>query len=111
MAASQGASDGELAADRPGRSFESVGSHRHALDNGDRHDLAEAAFAREVADVLKGETAGRRGAKMILVAPPRTMAVLRPALAKLPEGALIGELTKDLTRHPMDEIEKIVAAA
>ena len=44
--------DREQAADAPGRSHNSVGSHRSAMDEVNFHDLEESRFAAEAADML-----------------------------------------------------------
>ena len=47
---------------------------------------------------------------LIVVAPPRTLGALRKHYHKEVERRLIGEISKDLTGHPIGEIEKIIAA-
>lgn len=111
MEAEEGDAARELGTDRPGRSFESVGHHRHAVEQTDFHDRAEETFAEEVAAMLERKLRGDDSAKVIVVAPPRTLAHLRPALAKMSDGRIIADLAKDLTNHPVSEIENILAAS
>ncbi|MES2751967.1 MAG: host attachment family protein, partial [Pseudomonadota bacterium] len=40
--------------DQPGRSFQSVGSHRSAVEQTDWHEIEERRFARTIADTLEG---------------------------------------------------------
>ncbi len=47
---------------------------------------------------------------MIIVAPPRTLGELRKHYHKEVEKRLAGEIAKDLTGHPVPEIEKIIRA-
>ena len=47
---------------------------------------------------------------LIVVAPPRTLGELRKHYHKEVEKRLAGEIAKDLTGHPVEEIEKIIRA-
>ena len=43
---------------------------------------------------------------LVIVAPPRTLADIRAALHADVASRVIAEINKDLTRHPVGEIEK-----
>jgi protein required for attachment to host cells len=43
---------------------------------------------------------------LILVAPARTLADLRAALSEKTRRAIVSEIDKDLTKHPVYEIER-----
>ena len=45
---------------------------------------------------------------LVIVAPPRALADLRQALHADVKARLIGEIDKDLTKHPVWEIEKLI---
>jgi protein required for attachment to host cells len=47
---------------------------------------------------------------LIIVAPPKTLGELRKHYHKEVERRLTGEIAKDLTGHPVEEIEKILSA-
>jgi protein required for attachment to host cells len=47
---------------------------------------------------------------LIIVAPPKTLGELRKHYHKEVEKRLAGEIAKDLTGHPVTEIEKIISA-
>jgi len=51
----------------------------------------------------------RPSAKVIIVAPPRILAELRLRLSRL-GPQIIAEIDKDLTNHPISEIEAMLAA-
>jgi len=66
--------DRDQASDAPGRAFNSVGSHRSAMEQTNFHDLEEARFATEAADLLKRGALAKDYEKLIIVAPPRCWA-------------------------------------
>lgn len=100
----------EQGADRPGRSFSSVGNGRSSVEQTDWHDLEEHRFAREIAAVLAKVIRERNIEALVVVAPPRTLADLRAAFHADVKKIIIAEVDKDLTKHPLIEIEKHLAA-
>ena len=48
---------------------------------------------------------------LIVVAPPRTLADLRSAFHADVQARIVAEINKDLTKHPVDEIERHLTAA
>lgn len=103
--------DREQSSDAPGRAFSSWGNGRSAYQETDFHQLEEDRFASETAELLKKRAFDNDFEKLLIVAPPRTLGELRKHYHKEVEQRLIGEIPKDLTGHPVDEIEKIIAAA
>lgn len=104
-------SDGDQSTDRPGRSFSSVGSGRSAYEETDFHQLEEDRFAAETAELLRKRALRNDFEKLVIVAPPKTLGELRKAYHKEVEARLIGEIDKDLTGHPIPDIEKVLASA
>jgi protein required for attachment to host cells len=102
--------DRELKSDEPGRAFASVGDGRSAYQETDFHQLAEDRFAAETAEMLKRRALRDDYESLIVVAPPRTLGELRKHYHKEVEKRLAGEIPKDLTGHPVAEIEKIISA-
>ncbi len=47
--------------------------------------------------------------QIVIVAPPRVLGELRKQLSPKAQSKVRGELDKDLTRHPLPEIEKALA--
>ncbi len=97
--------------DEAGRSFPSSGPGHHAYSETDFHQLEEDRFAAEAADMLKKRALNGDYDSLIVVAPPRTLGELRKHYHKEVEKRLTGEIAKDLTGHPVAEIEKIITAA
>lgn len=96
--------------DAPGRAFSSVGSGRSAYENTDFHELEETRFAVETAALLKRGAMDGDFEKLIVVAPPKTLGELRKHYHKEVANRLVAEIPKDLTGHPVAEIEKIISA-
>ncbi|MDP4002669.1 host attachment family protein [Methylobacterium sp. NEAU K] len=87
--------------DRPTRVR--MGDRRSAIEQTDWHDLAEHQFAKAVAEAL-GRMAEAINA-LVIVAPPRVLADLRRELPDALRRVVIGEIAKDLTKHPVSKIE------
>jgi protein required for attachment to host cells len=96
--------------DRPGRVYQSMNSGRSAVGQTDWHDEAERKFLSELAAwlhraALQGEVKG-----LLLVAPPRALGMIRPALSPAVAKLLRGQMDKDLVNLPVPDIEKHLAA-
>ncbi len=48
--------------------------------------------------------------RIVLIAPPKALGTLRPALSVETQAAISAELAKDYTNLPIDEIERHLAA-
>jgi protein required for attachment to host cells len=94
----------ELASDRPGRSFESVGSTRHAMEGTDPHREQKRRFARRIAEAVEARQAANSFDRLVLVAPPVTMGDLRAVLPAKVKAAVAAEVVADLTNTPMREL-------
>ena len=108
--ATSDAPDREQKSDAPGRAFNSAGSGRSAYEEADFHQLEEDRFAAETAELLRKRALRNEFESLIVVAPPRTLGELRKHYHKEVEKRLAGEIAKDLTGHPVAEIEKILLA-
>jgi protein required for attachment to host cells len=105
------APDREQKTDRAGRAFESAGpGARSAYEEVDFHQLEEERFAADTAEMLRKRALRNEYESLIIVAPPKTLGELRKHYHKEVEKRLAGEVAKDLTRHPIAEIEKILQA-
>jgi protein required for attachment to host cells len=100
----------EQGTDRPGRTFSSAGVGRSSVSQTDWHQLEEHRFAAEVAATLERIVRERGIKALIVVAPPRALADLRKAFHPEVKKRIIAEIDKDLTKHPIDQIEKHLAA-
>lgn len=82
---------------------------RGSMDEVDFHQLEEDRFAAEMAGVLNKKALSSAFESLIIAAPPRTLGELRKHCHPQVKARLLGELDKDLTNHPVPEIEKILA--
>jgi protein required for attachment to host cells len=95
----------EILSDRPGRSFESQGRTRHSIENrSDPHRALKHAFAKSLGEALQAKLADGRFARLVLVAPPPMLGVLRQALPKAVLEKVEGELALDLVKTPRDKL-------
>ena len=113
----------DQATDQPGRAFSAGGNprggqgqltgsqNRSGYEETDFHQLEEDRFAGETAELLKKRALSGGLDALVIVAPPRTLGELRKHYHKEVEKALIGEVAKDLTGHPVVEIERLLKAA
>lgn len=100
----------EQGTDRPGRSFQSVGHQRSAMEQTDWHQLGEQRFAHEIGAAL-GEIHAAHGLhELTLVAPPPFLAFLRKALPSQLKPLVRLEIAKDLVKFEIEEIARHLAA-
>ncbi len=98
----------ELADDRPGR-YDDAGVGRSAVEETDWHEIAKERFAKELADRLRKWALDQKFDHLVVVADPSTLGELRPQLHDEVQKRIAGEIAKDLTNHPISEIEKALA--
>ena len=92
--------------DRPGRSFQSTRTGRSAaVPQTDWHRLEEDRFIGRVAAALENLVRSRKVPALVIVAPPRTLADLRRDFHADVKKLIVAEIGKDLTGHPVSEIE------
>jgi protein required for attachment to host cells len=95
----------ELGNERPGRSHESVGDVRHAVEpKSDAHREQKRRFASEIADLVAAQRVAERFDRLVIVAPPVTLGDLRAAMPSSLQGCVMGEVPKDLTKVPDHEV-------
>jgi protein required for attachment to host cells len=101
----------EQATDAAGGASSTQGAARSSMEPTDFHQLEEDRFAADAADMLKRRALSNDFESLIVVAPPRTLGELRKHYHKEVSARLSGELDKDLTGHPIADIEKALQAA
>ena len=95
----------EIWADRPGHTQESGSSARHSIEpRHDPHQERKAAFIRELASQLNAAGEQKRFDRLILFAPPRSMAELRETLDERVRRKIKAAAPKDLTKVPLSEL-------
>ncbi|MEO0389490.1 MAG: host attachment family protein [Pseudomonadota bacterium] len=103
-------SDGAQSANRPGRMPDTGVGQRSALDDTDWHELAKERFAKDLSDLLYAEAHQGAFDRLVIVAAPKVLGVLREDMHQEVARKLVAEIPKTLTNHPVDEIEQIVKA-
>lgn len=99
----------EQKSDEAGRRH-AKGPGRSAYSETDFHELEKDRFAAEAADMLKRWALRNDFESLIVVAPPTTLGEMRKHYHKEVEKRLAGEVPKDLTNSPVQEIERILQA-
>jgi protein required for attachment to host cells len=97
----------EQGTDRPGRGFKGADTNRRSsMEETDWHQLEKHRFAEHVASAMEKLVRTDDVKAVIIVAPPRTLADLRHALHSDVKSRITAEIDKDLTKHPIADIEK-----
>jgi protein required for attachment to host cells len=84
---------------------------RGSMEETDFHQLEEDRFAKDAADLLKKRALSNDFEALIVVAPPKTLGEMRKHYHKEVTDRLTGELSKDLTGHPIPDIEQALLSA
>lgn len=98
----------EQGADKPGRLNDGGGSHRSAVQETDWHRVEKDRFAHEIADRLYKHAHKGSFSEIVLVAAPAVLGELRKEMHKEVQDRVVADVSKDLTGHPVHEIEKLV---
>jgi protein required for attachment to host cells len=99
---------GEQVSDRPGRRSDNSVGQRSAMEEADWHQLGKDRFAAEMSAMLSRMVKRGHIARVVIVAPPRSLGELRAHLDDAVLNTVVAEIPKTLTRHPLPEIQKIV---
>lgn len=95
----------ELSSDRPGKHVGAFGQGQHVFDartNVKDHEVE--IFAKEIAERLEtGRTSGQYQ-KLVLMAPPEFLGVLRGQLSDGVRELVVDEIAKDLVTHSSKEV-------
>ena len=97
----------DLTSDRPGRSFDSAGMGRHATEPSTHAREREALrFARDIARHLKQGRDSGAFDRLILVAEPRFLGLVRKAVDSNTAKMIALEVAKDVSKANAKEIRK-----
>ena len=98
----------DLGADEPGRLGTAFGP-RSSIEGTDWHSAEEDAFVRRAVEAFTVLCDANSVREVVLVAPPRALATIRKVASKSLHDRVVCEIDKDLTKHPVHEIAKIVS--
>ena len=89
----------ELTSDLPGRAFDSAGQGRHAMEQRTDPKQQEAiTFAKELSKQLDTAAVQQAFDRLVLVAAPAFLGLLRKQLSDVTQKLIGTEIAKDLTR-------------
>ncbi len=97
--------------DAPGKLHAAVGGARSSVEQTDWHDEAERAFLKTLADRLDSAVTSGETAALTMVASPRALGMIRADYSSAVRKALQAEVSKDLVKLPVHEIEKQLLAS
>jgi protein required for attachment to host cells len=92
----------------PGRLAARLGP-RSAVETTDWHEVEKEHFAKEMAERINKAAESGELKEIVIVAPPRVLGEIRKDLSQKAQAKVKGELDRDLTHHPLLEIEKALA--
>lgn len=97
--------DRDITSDLPGRSFDSKGNARHAMEppTDPKHELA-IEFARTIARHLDAARVKRDYEQLVIVAAPTFLGLLREQLNNTCRKLVAFELNKNLVQNTPEEI-------
>jgi protein required for attachment to host cells len=88
------------------------GTRHHAGSaNPDARRLVEDDFAAATAAFLNKQSLDRKIEHLVVVADPRTLGELRKHFHADLTGKIIGQLAKDLSQRPLEDIASLIAEA
>ena len=101
--------DRELETDRPGRRFGGTHGNRHAVDgerSTQRHETE--LFAKQVCRALDGARTRHEFDRLVIIAAPRMLGMLREALPAPCQAVVAAEVAKAFSLDQMDSIRDAV---
>jgi protein required for attachment to host cells len=97
--------DRDIDSDRHGRSFDRATSARHALSSSESpHEHLAKAFARGLADKLRQARLTGRFERLVIVAEPHLLGLIRGALDAVTARMVIASVAKDLEQISVDAL-------
>jgi protein required for attachment to host cells len=99
----------EQGSDKPGRALSGTEPNRSAMDQPDWHDIEKHRFARTVANALERLLQEVHAERLVIVAPPRTLADLRRSFSPAVEKLIVAEIAKDLTGLTVSDVSQHLA--
>ena len=98
---------GEMQSDRPGRAFERVGRVRHAMEpEVDPKEQEATKFAKEISHYLESGQQHGRFDRLVLVAAPHFLGLLRKALSPPTAKHVTQEIAKNLVQYDAEGIRE-----
>lgn len=100
----------DLLEEAPGLNLSRGHPGRNTMERSNPHQENEAGFIVSAAERID-RAIGTDTANLIVVAPPRVLGKWRRVCSDRLRKRIVGEIAKDLTKHPINEIARLVAAS
>ena len=100
--------DRELKTDAAGSNKQSFGYGRPSMEETDFHQLEEDRWAKDAAEELKKRALRNDFEALAIIAPPKTLGVLRKELHKEVERRIVKTINKEMTDRPIPDIEELL---
>nr|WP_170572565.1 host attachment family protein [Ruegeria atlantica] len=96
--------------DRAGRRFDGGPNQKSVMEEPDWKTHAKSLFVQDVANLLNRK--GLKGAfsRLVLVASPHVLGLLRRRLHSEVLAKVVAEVDKTLTNHPLHKVEKLLTS-
>ena len=102
------APDRDIKTDAAGSSKQSNGFGRPALGETDFHQLEEDRWAHSAAETVNKRVLTNDFDALAIIAPPKTLGILRKKLHKEAERRIVCQLPKEMTKRPIPDIEALI---
>ena len=100
----------QIMSDRPGRSFASHGARRSAMEyRSDPVREQQVRFAAMLTRQLEEHRLAHAFDRLVIVAEPRMLGIIREALPQALEALVVGEFDKDLSKLPTKTLHAALA--
>jgi protein required for attachment to host cells len=100
--------DREIKTDAPGTVKQSMGFGRDSMDEADFQQQGEDRWVKEAAEELNRRALSNDFEALVVVAPPKTLGVLRKNLHKEAERRIVLTVNKEMTDRPIPDIEELL---
>jgi len=100
----------EIKTDSAGSSKQSFGFGRPAMEETDFHQLEEDRWAQSAAEAVNQRVLNNDFEALAVIAPPKTLGILRKKLHKEAERRVVCEIPKEMTGRPIPDIEALLVS-
>jgi len=101
----------ELKSDAAGSNAQSGGFGRPAYEETDFHQQEEDRWAQTAAETVNKRVLKNNFDQLVIIAPPKTLGLIRKKLHKESERRLVCEIPKEMTGRPIPDIEALILGA
>lgn len=103
-------STSDQGAERPGR-YPIAGGRRTAVEQTDWKTIEKEAFSKSLANWINDYIAVNTDRRVVLIADPKTLGILRHGLSKTAQHAVLMEIAGDHVHRPIEEVIALLESA